>query len=188
MNSVQQLIVLIGFTMAITSIILLTIENPAFAIEYINEKCGVSLQYPEGWTGEDSAFVSKDITVKSLANFSPQDDNIDVSINIDDTEIAKKSTGELSEFLRDYAISYPDSTIIDSGITEINGFQTHKIAYTGGFWGGGTLTYFVIAYDRGYELTFNAMDKQEFNKYSPFIEKIAKSIKISQPNFEGINC
>lgn len=184
MNKVYP-IVLTGFTI-ISSIFLTNIGNLAFAIKY--EKCGVTVQYPEGWTGEDSDFVSKDNTVKGLANFSPQDDYIDISFNIDNTGIAKKSTSELSEFLRDYAISSPDSTIIDSGITEINGFQTHKIAYTGGFWGGGTLTYFIIAYDRGYELTFNAMDKQEFDKYSPIVEEIAKSIKISQPNFKGINC
>ena len=96
--------------------------------------------------------------------------------------------GEISDFLRDYATSWPDSTVIESKITEINGFPTHKIAYTGGLWGGGGLSYLIIAYDRGYELTFEAFDKQEYDKYSSSVDEMAESIKISEPNFEGINC
>jgi hypothetical protein len=44
MNEVQKSIVLTGFSMAITSILLLTIGTHTFAIEYTNEKCGVSFQ------------------------------------------------------------------------------------------------------------------------------------------------
>jgi hypothetical protein len=181
-------IVLTCFTIVVSSIFLMNVGNLAFAIVYTNVKCGVSLEYPEGWTGEDSDIVTKDNTMKVLATFSPQDDYIDVGINIDNTGIAKKSTDELSEFLRDYAASWPDSSVIESKITEINGFPTHKIASTGGIFEGGTLTYFIIAYDRGYELTFNAMDKQEYDRYSSSVEKMAESIKISEPTFEGINC
>src|SRR5215203_4362090 len=52
MNKVQQF-VLTGFTMAITSIFLMTIGNHAFAIEYKNytsEKYKIKFYYPSDWT------------------------------------------------------------------------------------------------------------------------------------------
>jgi hypothetical protein len=186
MNKVQKSIVLV-FTIAIASIFLFTIGNHAFAIEY--EKCGITVQYPDGWTVQESNFVSKENNYRTLVDFYPEADMIgSVSINIDNSRLAKKSMGEISDFLRDYATSWPDSTVIESKITEINGFPTHKIAYTGGLWGGGSLSYLIIAYDRGYELTFEAFDKQEYDKYSSSIDEMVESIKISEPTFEGINC
>ena len=52
MNKVQKF-VLVGFTTAITSIILLTIGNNAFAVEYTNytsEKYKIQFEYPSDWT------------------------------------------------------------------------------------------------------------------------------------------
>ena len=56
MDAIIQKFVLIGFTMAITSIVLITVGNNAFAIEYTNEKCGVSIQYPEEWEVENQDY------------------------------------------------------------------------------------------------------------------------------------
>ena len=55
----QKSIVLTGFIMAITSILLLTIGNNAFALEYTNEQCGVSIQYNEDWQVENDDYKSK---------------------------------------------------------------------------------------------------------------------------------
>ena len=52
MNRVQKSLVLTVFTMAITSIFLLTIGNQAFAVEYSNytsEKYGIQFEYPSTW-------------------------------------------------------------------------------------------------------------------------------------------
>jgi hypothetical protein len=52
MNNLQQSIVLVGLTIAITSIFLLTIGNHVFAIEYsnyTNEKLGIQFEYPSNW-------------------------------------------------------------------------------------------------------------------------------------------
>ncbi len=156
---------------------------------YENEKCGVSIQYPEDWTVEESNTVFKDKS-KNFANFFPKDDHLiyGVSISIQNFGLAKKSMGEISEFQRDSAMFYPGSTITQSGITQINGFPTHKIVYTEGISGGTILTYLIIAYDREYEFKFDATNKAEFDKYSSVVDEMAKSIKISKPNFGGINC
>jgi len=53
MNVVQESIVLTGFTIAITSIFLMSIGNNAFGIEYTNytsEKYKIQFQYPSDWT------------------------------------------------------------------------------------------------------------------------------------------
>jgi GH15 family glucan-1,4-alpha-glucosidase len=46
----------------------------------------------------------------------------------------------------------------------------------------------IVAYDREYRFVFEAADKAEFDKYRSTVESMAKSIRITQPNFEGINC
>jgi hypothetical protein len=74
MNGVQKPIVLTGFTLAITSIILLTIGNLVFAIEYTNEKCGVSVKYNEKWDVENSDLKTE--KTRSFATISPVPDDI----------------------------------------------------------------------------------------------------------------
>ena len=78
MNKVKKF-VLIGFTMAITSIILVTIGNNALAIEYTNEKCVISINYPKDWKAEDVDYKSEGI--RSIVDFSPDSDN-QVSIDL----------------------------------------------------------------------------------------------------------
>ena len=46
----------------------------------------------------------------------------------------------------------------------------------------------IIAHDREYTLTFEETDKMEFDKYAPIEEEMINTVKITQPNFEGINC
>jgi hypothetical protein len=73
MNKVQKY-VFIGFTMAITSFILLTFGNHAFGIEYKNytsEKYGIQFEYPSNWelTEKTSRFdEGPDIQIKSGTN------------------------------------------------------------------------------------------------------------------------
>jgi hypothetical protein len=175
----------------ITSLILLISFYEGFSqLEntYTDEKCGISIQYPEDWTVEDSDIAVKDL--KTLATFSPEDDFLlfGVYIEIENFGLYKKSMEGVSEFQKDLATyALPESTIIESIVTEINGFPTHKMVYTMGT-GDRILTYLIIAYDREYLLTFEAADKEEFDKYSSTVEEMANSIKISKPNFEGTNC
>jgi hypothetical protein len=53
MNRVQQSIVLIGFSMSITSMYMMTVGTNVFAIEYTNytsEKYKIQFEYPSNWT------------------------------------------------------------------------------------------------------------------------------------------
>lgn len=46
----------------------------------------------------------------------------------------------------------------------------------------------IIDYDREYVLLCDVQNKHDFDKYSSVIEEMANCIKITKPNFEGINC
>lgn len=162
---------------------------------YINEKCGMSINYPKDWKVEESDFVFEDKS-KTLADFDSQDADIHVlSIGIDNFGLAKKTPGELSEFMQDSA-TLGESEILSSESIQIAGFPAHKIIYTQGLPGEHefqedkfhTMEILIIAHDREYTLTFEQPDKKGFDKHFTIVEEMANSIKINQPNFEGINC
>ena len=163
---------------------------------YVNEKCGVSINYPQDWKVEPSDFVFEDKS-KTLADINTQNGDIyTLDIAIENMGLAKKSMGEISEFMHDYVTMSPESEILSSGITEINGFPAYKITYVEGLPGeyefqkdkSHTMEVYIIAHDREYKLTFAQSNKVEFDKYAPIVEQMVKTIKITQPNFEGINC
>ena len=163
---------------------------------YTNEKCGISLNYPKDWKVTESDLVFEDKS-KTIADIQTgEDDLFALDISIENFGLAKKSLGDISEFQQEFVSTNPDANILESGITEINGFPTHKISYAEGMPDDyelqeekfHTVEYLIIAYDREYKLNYQAADQKEFDKYSPMVEQIANTLKITQPNFEGINC
>jgi hypothetical protein len=195
MNKVKKF-VLIGFTMAVTSIILLTIETPAFALEYANEKCGVSIQYPEDWEVENDDY--KGDGLRSFVTISPDSDDVlnDFSIRIwDISDYGEKTIEYVSEIFRPLEED-TESGVIQDNILEVGGFPAQKLAYFEGIPGkyefqedkSHIIEINILAYDRLYQIKLEAENQDKFDKYAPFIEEIANSIKISKPNFEGINC
>jgi hypothetical protein len=191
MNKVQKF-VLIGFTMAITSIILLTIGTPAFAVEYANEKCGVSIQYPEDWKVENDDFKGE--AMRSFVNISPDPDDFSTQISIiiwDIADYREKTIEYVSAiFTPDLSLEEIKADVIQDNIIQVGDFPAQKLAYSEEF--EGYKTYFmdvnIIAYDKVYQVELETDDQEKFDKYAPFVEEIANSIKISKPNFEGINC
>ena len=192
MNKVQKF-VLIGFTMAITSIILLTIENPAFAIEYTNEKCGVSIQYHKDWKAEDVNYKIEGM--RPIVDFSPDSDN-QVSIDLwDISDYGEKTIEYISEIFRPLEED-TESGVIQDDISEVGGFPAQKLAYFEGMPGKyefqedkiHIMEINILAYERVYQIKLEAENQHKFDKYVPLVEEIANSIKISKPNFEGINC
>ncbi len=78
----------------ITSLVLVTSFYEGFSqLEntYTNEKCDISIQYPEDWTVEESDIAVKDL--KTLADFTPEDDFLlfGVYIEIENFGLYKKS-------------------------------------------------------------------------------------------------
>lgn len=163
---------------------------------YTNEKCGVSIQYPKDWVATESDFVFEDKS-KTVVDFQTEDDDINtLSFSIENIGLAKKSIAGISEWYKDYGVTSSESGIVSSEITQINGFPAHKIIYYDGLAGEyelqdekfHTMEVLIIAFDREYMLLYDAPNKTDFDKYSSIVEEIAKSIKITKPNFEGINC
>jgi len=158
---------------------------------YFNEKCGVSIELPKGWTAIESDFVFEDKS-KTLADFQSQDEDIfSLYIAIQDFGTSSMTPTGIFESLREFASLSPDSNIIESDIGQINGFPSYKIVYTGGVPGKyefHTLEILITAYDREYRLIFEAADKLEFDKYRSKVEEMAKTIKINEPRFDGISC
>jgi hypothetical protein len=190
MNGVQTSIVLTGFTMAITSIILLTIGNYAFAIEYQHEKCGVSIQYPKDWKVENDDYRGEGL--RSFVTISPDSDDVlnDFSIRIwDISDYREKTIEYVSEIFTPESIEEIITDVIQNNIIEVGGFPAQKLAYSEEF--EGYITYSmeinILAYDKIYQI-YLATDEDKFDKYVPLVDEIANSIKISKPNFEGINC
>ena len=192
--------ILVLIMMTIVSLIFGAPLTPIFSEKlentYTNEKCGISLNYPKDWKVTESDFVFKDKS-KTIANLQTGEDDIfDLEVLIENFGLAKKSLGDISEFQQEFVSTNPDANILESGITEINGFPTHKIAYAEGMPDDyelqeehfHTVEYLIIAYDKEYRINYEAADKKEFDKYSPMVEQIANTLKITQPNFEGINC
>lgn len=162
---------------------------------YSNEKCGVSIQYPKDWVATESNFI--DDKIKTIADFQSEDDDIyTLSFSIENFGLAKKSMSEISKWFRDYWVTSPESGIVSSGISEINGFPTYQIIYYDGLEGkyelqdekSHTMEVLIIAFGREYVLLYEAPNKTDFDKYSSIVEEMANSIKITKPNFQGINC
>ena len=189
-----QKFVLIGFTMAITSIILLlTIGNPAFAIEYTNEKCGISINYPKDWKAEDVDYKIEGM--RPIVDFSPDSDN-QVSIDLwDISDYGEKTIEYISEIFRPLEED-TESGVIQDDISEVGGFPAQKLAYFEGMPGkyefqedkSHSMEINILAYDRLYQIKLEAENQDKFDKYVPLVDEVANSIKISKPNFEGINC
>ena len=174
--------------------------SPIFAEKlentYTNEKCGISINYPKDWKVTESDYVFEDKSKTLVDIQSGKDDIFALDLSIENFGLAKKSLGDISEFEQEFVLSSPDANILESTITKINGFSTHKIAYVEGSLDEyelleekfHTLEFLIIAYDREYKIIYQAADKKEFDKYSPIVEEMSNTLKISKPNFEGVNC
>lgn len=187
-----QKFVLIVFTMAITSIVLITIGNNAFAIEYTNEKCGVSIQYPEEWEVENQDL--KNDKLRSFVEIYPDSDDVfnSISINIwDISDYTKKTIEYVSEIFQPfYNEGEFESHVLLDKIIKIGGFPSQALAYSEKYKEDTTyiMDINILAYDKVYQIELETEDKEKFYDYSPIVSKMAKSIKITEPNFEGINC
>jgi hypothetical protein len=157
---------------------------------YVNEKCGVSIQYPADWTVEESKYASDDVG-KTIAHIQSEDNDIYLlDVSIQNLGLSKYSIEDIAEETG-FETLLPDSELVHSEIGQINGFPSYQIIYTDVLDEGLKFYqshFLIIAYDREYRLNFDESDKAEFDKYSSIVEEMANSIKITKPNFEGVNC
>ncbi len=117
---------------------------------------------------EKSDYVYEDNYVyedksKTIADFQSADNDIyGLDIAIENFGLAKYSIGEIAEETG-FETLLPSSTLIDSGITEINGFPAYKIIHTDSSEGVEFHRFhlLIIAYDREYKLNFDEPDKAD---------------------------
>jgi hypothetical protein len=193
MNKVKELVVIVIFTMVFSSMLMITIENPhAFAIEYSNEKCGVSFQYQKDWKIENNDY--KDEKMRSFVTIYPDPNDVTNHITLkiyDISDYSEKTIEYVSEvFKPDDYLGEIETHLIQNDIIQVNGFPAQKLAYTDMF--EVLQTYIreinILAYDKVYQIILTALDGQKFYQYSSIVDDIANSIKISQPAFEKVNC
>lgn len=194
MDKVKELVVIVTFTMVFLSMLMMIIiENPpVFAIEYSNEKCGVSFQYQKDWKVENDH--NKTESIRSFVTIypDPADDTNKITIKIYDiSDYSEKTIEYIAEvFKPDDYLADIETHLIQNDIIQINDFNSQKLAYSDMV--EGLQTYVreinILAYDKVYQIILKALDGQKFYQYSSIVDDIANSIKISQPTFEGINC
>jgi hypothetical protein len=191
MNKVQKF-VLIEITMAITFSMVLTIGNPAFGIEYTNEKCGVSIPYHKDWQVENNDYKAENL--KSIITITPDPDDVltQIYINIWDISHHGENTIEYVSKIFTPVDSGEEikTEVIQDNIIHVGDFSAQKLAYNDEFEGFKSYIMYIniLAYDKVYQIELLAENQNKFNKHVLLVEEIANSIKISKPNFEGINC
>ena len=105
----------------------ITIGNHAFAIEYTNEKCGVSINYPKDWKVENQDYIVEDKS-KTNSRYSSGEDDIfalDITFGIFQITEKKQVNYESEENLFDHLKRIQNLEYKD--IIEINGFPTQKL-------------------------------------------------------------
>ena len=181
------------------------ISNPIFAQKsmqtYPNEKCGISINYPKDWKAENVDYKSEGI--RPIVNISPDLDDTEnqVSINLWDISDYREKTIEYVSEVKRGSVEMGEElgeevTIMQDEVLEIGGFPTQKLVYIIGTPGeyefqeekAWTMELNILAYDRVYEINLQTENQENFDEYSPIVEQIKNTLKISKPNFEGINC
>jgi hypothetical protein len=89
-----------------------------------------------------------------------------------------------------------ETGVIQDDILQVGDFPAQKLAYFEGMPGKyefqedkiHIMEINILAYDRVYQINLEAENQDKYYKYLPIVEDMANSIKISKPNFEGINC
>ncbi|HEX6294193.1 MAG TPA: PsbP-related protein [Nitrososphaeraceae archaeon] len=193
MNKLKELVVIVTFTMVFSSMLMIIIENPhVFAIEYSNEKCGVSFQYQKEWKVENDDYKTESVRSFVTIYPNPDDNTNQIAIKIYDiSDYNEKTIEYVSEvFKPDDYLGEIETHILQDDIIQVNGFPAQRLAYSDMF--EGSQTYIreinILAYDKVYQISLEAEDGQKFYQYSSVVDEIANSIKISQPTFEGVNC
>ncbi|MGH9982065.1 MAG: hypothetical protein ACRD6U_10990 [Nitrososphaeraceae archaeon] len=163
---------------------------------YTNEKCGVSIQYPEEWEVENDDYKTEKL--RSFIDISPDPDDFSNQISIgiwDISDYTEKTIEYISEVFRPLEDD-SETGVIQDDIIQVGGFPAQKLAYFEGIPGEYEFqeekTHFleinILAYDRVYQIYLEAENQENFDEYSPIVEQMKDTLKINKPNFEGINC
>ena len=162
---------------------------------YVNENCGVSINYPSDWKLEEKMQNDATLPVNYIVEFQPkneEDSMTIVGIELDDISHLPDRTLESIKTSEENNITVGGTGIIESSETiSIAGYDAQKIVYTVLGENNDSLKKMeidVLAYNREYKITFDTSGTSLYQKYISTVEEMIRTFKINEPTFEEIAC
>ena len=162
---------------------------------YVNENCGVSINYPSDWKLEEKIQNDATLPVNYIVEFQPnneEDSMTIVGIELDDISHLPDRTLESIKTSEENNITMGGTGIIETSETiSIAGYDAQKIVYTVLGENNDRLKKMeidVLAYNREYKITFDSSSTELYEKYISTVEEMIRTFKINEPTFEEIAC
>lgn len=162
---------------------------------YVNENCGVSINYPSDWKLEEKIQNDAKLPVNYIVEFQPnneEDSMTIVGIELDDISHLPDRTLESIKTSEENNITMGGTGIIETSETiSIAGYDAQKIVYTVTGENNDRLKKMeidVLAYNREYKITFDTSGTSLYQKYISTVEEMIRTFKINEPTFEEIAC
>ncbi|HET6717153.1 MAG TPA: PsbP-related protein [Nitrososphaeraceae archaeon] len=161
---------------------------------YVNENCGLSINYPSDWKLEEKIENDATLPVNYIVEFQPsnEEDSAIVGIELDDISHLPDRTLESIKTSEENNITTGETGIIETSETiSIAGYDAQKIVYTVLGENNDRLKKMeidVLAYNREYKITFDTSSTSLYQKYISTVEEMIRTFKINEPTFEEIAC
>ena len=162
---------------------------------YVNENCGVSINYPSDWKLVEKIQNDATLPVNYIVEFQPnneEDSMTIVGIELDDISHLPDRTLESIKTSEENNITMGGTGIIETSETiSIAGYDAQKIVYTVLGENNDRLKKMeidVFAYNREYKITFDTSGTSLYQKYISTVEEMIRTFKINEPTFEEIAC
>lgn len=162
---------------------------------YVNENCGLSINYPSDWKLEEK--IQNDATkpVNYIVQFQPnnEEDSITiVGIELDDISHLPERTLENIKTNEENNITMGGIGIIESSeAMSVAGNDAQKIVYNVPGENNDRLKKMdidVLAYNREYKITYDTSSVELYEKYISTVEEMIRTFQINEPTFEDIAC
>ena len=162
---------------------------------YVNENCGISINYPSDWKLEEKIQNDARLPVNYIVEFQPNNEEDSMSvvgIELDDISHLPERTLESIKTNEENNITMGGTGIIETSETiSIAGYDAQKIVYTVLGENNDRLKKMeidVLAYNREYKITFDTSGTSLYQKYISTVEEMIRTFKINEPTFEEIAC
>ena len=162
---------------------------------YVNENCGVSINYPSDWKLEEKIQNDATLPVNYIVEFQPnnEEDSLSiVGIELDDISHLPDRSLEAIKTSEENNITMDGTGIIETSETiSIAGYDAQKIVYTVLGENNDRLKKMeidVLAFNREYKITFDTSGSALYQRYISTVEEMVRTFEINEPTFEEIAC
>ena len=162
---------------------------------YVNENCGVSINYPSDWKLEEKIQNDATLPVNYIVEFQPnnEEDSLSiVGIELDDISHLPDRSLESIKTSEENNITMDGTGIIETSETiSIAGYDAQKIVYTVLGENNDRLKKMeidVLAFNREYKITFDTSGSALYQRYISTVEEMVRTFEINEPTFEEIAC